>query len=424
MSQIMDRSKVPVRMTYRAVGSGTGIDEFVGEDNNFAPYNDFGSGDIPMPSLDYANLKDNGIEMLHLPFVLGAISVFHSIPGVGDGELKLTGCTLAKIFKRSIKYWDDEEILELNPGLDKVLPNADYPINVARRVKGSSSTASVTQYLKEACPEEWPDDLVGKLIDWESDTMKCEGSGGMTSCIVDNPGTIGYIDSGHGHSQGLIEIDLENKDGKYLTSKVSAEKGGIGNAAAAIPDRADADFGNVDLLNKPGEWTWPIVAMSYVYVRKDLSHITDDQEKTLLKYFLESLYDPDVISQCEDNFGFVRVPESVKTIAMNGLKTLDVGSGTPWTTETNTMVGTGMGYYVISAKRRTYAELTYSSFADDLNSMEEQAPTTMMSGSTASYQSPEKQAMQIQSALIMGGISIALWSVAIGFFLAKNILGV
>mmetsp|Transcript_50429 Transcript_50429/g.60781 ORF Transcript_50429/g.60781 Transcript_50429/m.60781 type:complete len:110 (+) Transcript_50429:603-932(+) len=109
---------------------------------------------------------------------------------------------------------------------------------------------------------------------------------------------------------------------------------------------------------------------------------------------------------------------------MNGLKTLDVGSGTPWTTETNTMVGTGMGYYVISAKRRTYAELTYSSFADDLNSMEEQAPTTMMSGSTASYQSPEKQAMQIQSALIMGGISIALWSVAIGFFLAKNILGV
>ena len=41
--------------------------------------------------------------------------------------------------------------------------------------------------------------MVGKEVDWPYDTMECEVSGGMTSCIRDNEGAIGYIDSGHGH---------------------------------------------------------------------------------------------------------------------------------------------------------------------------------------------------------------------------------
>jgi ABC-type phosphate transport system substrate-binding protein len=85
--------------------------------------------------------------MVHLPFVLGAISIFHNIPNVPEGSqgLNLTACTLSKIFKRDIKYWDDAEILETNPGLKDKLPPDDYPITVSRRVHGSSSTASVTQ---------------------------------------------------------------------------------------------------------------------------------------------------------------------------------------------------------------------------------------------------------------------------------------
>lgn len=72
----------------------------------------------------------------------------------------------------------------------------------------------------------------------------------MTNCIRDTPGTIGYIDSGHGHSEGLVEIELQNRDGSFLSSKEAGARGGIGAAAGAIPTSADEDFGGVDLLNQ------------------------------------------------------------------------------------------------------------------------------------------------------------------------------
>ena len=93
--------------------------------------------------------------------------------------------------------------------------------------------------------------MVGKEIVWPSDTMECEGSGGMTSCIRDNEGAIGYIDAGHGHEEGLVEIELQNADGTFLSSKRAGEEGGIGGAAkVGVPASADEDFSGVKLLNQ------------------------------------------------------------------------------------------------------------------------------------------------------------------------------
>ena len=71
----------------------------------------------------------------------------------------------------------------------------------------------------------------------------------MTECIKKVEGTIGYIDSGHGHEEGLSEIELENADGNYITSKVAASID-ITAAVGAVPASADMDFGGVDLLNR------------------------------------------------------------------------------------------------------------------------------------------------------------------------------
>lgn len=149
MSQMMQQAKLPLHMTYRAVGSSTGIFETVGVNNttpfSYKAYNDFGSGDIPIPSATYEDLKANNVEVAHFPFVLGAISFFHSIPDMENGSngLNLTSCQLARIFKREIIYWDDAGILIDNPNLE--VPFKNYPIKVAHRVQGSSSTASITQ---------------------------------------------------------------------------------------------------------------------------------------------------------------------------------------------------------------------------------------------------------------------------------------
>ena len=140
-------------------GSGPGQTEFLGADNGYAAYTHFGSGDIPISADDYAALNSNTSGMLHIPFVLGAISVFHSIPGVPDGVggLNVTECLLARIFNRDITTWDHPDIMEFNPNMN--LPSENYPINVAHRVEGSSSTASLTAYLRASCPEHWTEDM-------------------------------------------------------------------------------------------------------------------------------------------------------------------------------------------------------------------------------------------------------------------------
>ena len=53
----------------------------------------------------------------------------------------------------------------------------------------------------------------------------------MPSCIRDNKGAIGYINAGHGHEEGLVEIELENAYGTFLSSKRAGEEGGVGGAA-------------------------------------------------------------------------------------------------------------------------------------------------------------------------------------------------
>lgn len=292
------------------------------------------------------------------------------------------------------------------------------------------------QYLHTACPREWPSSLVGKTIDWPEDSEECEGSGGMTKCLKEIPGAIGYIDAGHGHSEGLKEIELQNVHGTYLSSRRAAEKGGIGAAAAAIPDSADADFGSVDLLNKPGEFTWPIVAMSYVYVRKDLSFMETPKQQSLLVAFLKNLYDPKAIEQCSI-FGFTRVPNSVRKIALEGIEMLQVDPAAPeWTVEEDTIPGEGQGTYVISHKRRSYAEYQRYSQESDLEKAmakiaELEAKISGEAGapaSTATYASPatytDNDAQKLTAALALGAISFTLWCIAGLAFVAKRMCGV
>merc|ERR1719201_2794184 len=98
-----------------------------------------------MSSTNFATLTANGREMVHVPFVVGAIAVFHSVPGVTeDAPIDLDACTLAKVFSRQITTWDDPAIKALNPNID--VP-AGVGITVLHRLKSSSSTAGLANYL-------------------------------------------------------------------------------------------------------------------------------------------------------------------------------------------------------------------------------------------------------------------------------------
>jgi ABC-type phosphate transport system substrate-binding protein len=140
MAEMTALSKIPVHLTYRAVGSTTGQVEFV-NNNELIPAADFGSGDLPLTKARFDGLPD-GVEMMHLPIIVGAVSFFHNLPGVEN--LNMTGELLARIYTYDITDWGHEDIVKINPYM--VLDaNADTTVIMTKRAKGSSSTAAATE---------------------------------------------------------------------------------------------------------------------------------------------------------------------------------------------------------------------------------------------------------------------------------------
>ena len=350
------RAKVPVHATYRAVGSSTGQKEFLGASNGNKALNHFGSGDIPMTKERYDAVAAASRTMVHVPFAVGGIGVFHSAP-VGGATVDLDACVLAKIFSAQITMWDDAEIKALNA--DVTLPS--LAIKVVHRGEGSSSTAGFTAYMLATCPDSWKLGT-GSKITWPDGTNEGQGSDGMSKFIEENEGAlrlctapapplhrprappprrlctafvppphrpsrssagaIGYIDAGHGHEHGLSEVALLNKDGVYLTTK-TADIGAAATVALAVPDylpAASADWSGVNLYNLGGATTWPITMISYFYLEKDLSSM-DAQSAALLMAFVKFVLSAEGQAKAEDNL-FVKLPTEMQNFSMNALATL------------------------------------------------------------------------------------------------------
>ena len=74
----------------------------------------------------------------------------------------------------------------------------------------------------------------------------------------------------HARRSGLSEIELKNDYGTYQSSTEAKAQGGVQAAAeqalatGVMPSDPSADFADVSLHNMPGEYTWPIVAISYL----------------------------------------------------------------------------------------------------------------------------------------------------------------
>ena len=261
-----------------------------------------------------------------------------------------------------ITKWDHPNVAAINPELAGSA-YAGQDIFVVRRELGSSSTSAITEYLHLGCPVKWPANKVGKTITWPSSTNGAQGSDGISNFLNDNPGSIGYVDVGHGHKKNLKEIELKNAHGVYLDSK-TADLGAAMEEAlkeGLLPPSLDESVHNVKLLNLRGARTWPIVGVSYLYLQKDLTAL--GQSGALLKAFVEHMLSDEVQGTAEapgliSEFGFAPVPSAVMELNRQALAMMKLAPGVKeWTTEyaDNTLVGAGALEYVMSAKRQSYS---------------------------------------------------------------------
>eukprot|EP00747_Dinoflagellata_sp_TGD_P051967 gnl/TRDRNA2_/TRDRNA2_147641_c0_seq1.p1 gnl/TRDRNA2_/TRDRNA2_147641_c0~~gnl/TRDRNA2_/TRDRNA2_147641_c0_seq1.p1 ORF type:complete len:904 (+),score=158.83 gnl/TRDRNA2_/TRDRNA2_147641_c0_seq1:98-2809(+) len=370
MKQMEHRARAPLFLTYRAVGSSTGQKEFVGQaSNGYMSYNHFGAGDIPMSQSRYNQLPA-GQEMLHVPFALGAIGIFHNVPGAGT--INFNACLLAKIYMGQIDTWDHSEIMAANPGLS--VPSGQKIIIGHRRL-GSSSTGGTSGYLNKKCPEVWTKGESG-TIDWpkQSNFKQVEGSPGMAGLLQKTQYSIGYLDAGHGHDLGFSEIALTNAAGKTRTSKEAIALGGVADAGnegvknGAFPSNPSQDWSAVNVYDQAGENTWPIVLVSYFYIKKDQSNVSPKTAAALRAFVRSVLLNEESLLE---EFGFTAPSTSLRSASLTTVDAVVWPRGMEnFVFESSTDPWIGMGANVISKKRHSYDDYHRGLLEDRITKLE------------------------------------------------------
>src|SRR4029079_11966405 len=84
----------------------------------------FGATDAAMTDDELKAAQAKG-RPVHVPTVLGAVTVSYNVQGVKSG-LKLDGATIADIFLGTVKTWNDPAIAKLNAGVN--LPSGNITV--------------------------------------------------------------------------------------------------------------------------------------------------------------------------------------------------------------------------------------------------------------------------------------------------------
>ena len=234
-------------LNYQAIGSGGGIKQIK------AKTVDFGASDKPLKPDEL-----NAAGLFQFPTVVGGIVPVVNLPGVGPGQLKLSGTLLAAIFYGQITKWNDPHIAALNKGVN--LPN--LPITVVHRSDGSGTTFLYPCFLTLFAPHcrrlgandavNWPTGQGGK------------GNDGVSAFVRQTTGAIGYVEYAYAKINNLTFADMVNHDGKVVAPTAPA----FADAAAHAQFTPANNFAP-SLLDQGGARTWPIAGATFILMYKD-----------------------------------------------------------------------------------------------------------------------------------------------------------
>jgi phosphate transport system substrate-binding protein len=244
-----------VSVNYQGIGSGAGIKQFT------ANTIDFGATDVPMSASELALANRTGSPTVQIPVALGGVAIAYNLRGVGRGELKLDGATLAKIFMGKITTWNDPAIIRLNPSLK--LPSLS--ILPVHRSESSGTTYITTDYLTSVSSD-WANTLgKGKIVSWPEMTLGAKGNPGVAAAIKQQPGAIGYVELAYAIDNNIPYLALKNKAGAYVLPSQATVRA----AAAQFPHVSYKKF---SIVNAAGPTSYPIAGFSWVLLRQQPRH--------------------------------------------------------------------------------------------------------------------------------------------------------
>jgi phosphate transport system substrate-binding protein len=280
------KAAIGVELNYQAIGSGGGQNQILQRTV------DFGASDAPM---DAAKLESG--KLLQFPTVMGSVVVIVNIPGVEANQLKLTGPILAEIYEGKIFKWNDAKLAEANPGV--TLPN--LAIAPVYRADGSGTSFVYTSYLTAVSPT-WKEKVgANTSVKWPAGAG-AKGNDGVAATVRNTRGGIGYVEYAYASQNHLVTAQLRNQAGKFVAPTMEAFQ-----SAASNGDWPNAKNFAVNLIDQPGDKTWPIASATFIELPKDP---TDPARSALVLKFFDWAYKSGDASAT--SLEYIPLPDKVK----------------------------------------------------------------------------------------------------------------
>jgi phosphate transport system substrate-binding protein len=163
------QSEIGVTVNYQSIGSGGGINQIRARTVNF------GATDAP--------LADPG-DLYQFPTVEGRVVPIYNIPGIDN--LNLTMPLIVKIYQGQITFWNDPQIVLINPGIN--IPR--MRIVPIYRADGSGTTFIWTSAMRDS-NSGWTD--AGTSVSWPTG-QGARGNEGVSGMVRVVRGAIGYVE--------------------------------------------------------------------------------------------------------------------------------------------------------------------------------------------------------------------------------------
>jgi phosphate transport system substrate-binding protein len=234
-------------VNFQPIGSGGGLRQIR------AGTVDFGASDRP---LTRAQLDAEGL--VQFPAVIGGIVPVFNLPGVGNGQLRITGPVLGEIFLGHISRWNDPALVRLNPGLR--LP--PLPITVVHRADGSGSTYLFTSWLARVSQPWARGPGASDAVNWPAG-IGAKGNDGVAVFVQRTLGSIGYLEYTFAHKVRIAQALVQNRAGGFVAPTPRA----FALAADGVPWGSGAGE-QLLMLDRPGVGSWPISGASFILMRK------------------------------------------------------------------------------------------------------------------------------------------------------------
>jgi phosphate transport system substrate-binding protein len=283
-------------LNYTDNGSGAGISDFIGKQN------DFGGSDSRMVPSEYAAAQQRcGSPALNLPVVFGPIAITYNVKDLTS--LILDGPTAAKIFNGAISRWNDPAIRALNAGV--TLPAES--IRVVFRTDDSGTSDNFQKYLDTASGDAWGKGAGRKFKGGAGEGA--EGNDGTAAAVKRTEGAVSYNEWSFAQAQQLNMAKIITSAGPDPVA-ISADSVGKTISGANVLKKQGNDLA-IDTIsfyrpNQPG--SYPIVLATYEIV---CSKYPDPQVGKAVRAFLQSTIDAGQ-NGLADN-GYIPIPDALKS---------------------------------------------------------------------------------------------------------------